>query len=39
MRDNCVLTSQYMKANALNQVTFKITPHDFAIAQKASLEM
>jgi hypothetical protein len=26
-----------MKANALNQVTFKITPHDFA--QKASLEM
>jgi hypothetical protein len=25
-----------MKANALNQVTFKITPHDFA--QKASLE-
>jgi hypothetical protein len=32
-----VLTCQYMKANALNQVTFKITPHDFA--QKASLEM
>jgi hypothetical protein len=26
-----------MKANTLNQVTFKITPHDFA--QKASLEM
>jgi hypothetical protein len=26
-----------MKANILNQVTFKITPHDFA--QKASLEM
>jgi hypothetical protein len=26
-----------MKANALNQVTFKVTPHDFA--QKASLEM
>ena len=26
-----------MKANALNQVTFKITPHDFA--QKTSLEM
>jgi hypothetical protein len=26
-----------MKANRLNQVTFKITPHDFA--QKASLEM
>jgi hypothetical protein len=25
-----------MKANALNQVTFKITPHDFA--QKASLD-